>query len=180
MAPEEELAAFVEDRREHVREVIKPALDAGHVVLLDRYFYSTIAYQGTRHSSAVIEDLFASMRSEFPIPDAAFLFDVLPEVGLHRIAETRGDIPNEFERLDSLRQIREVFLSIARLCDEVQVIDGHPDVDTVFHECAHLLVDGPLREKRCAKPYGCDIFYCSYRATGECTWAAERSRLLAV
>jgi dTMP kinase len=45
---EDELHAFIEDRKEHVATTILPALAAGSVVLLDRYFYSTIAYQGAR------------------------------------------------------------------------------------------------------------------------------------
>jgi FkbM family methyltransferase len=48
MSLEDELHAFAEDRKEHVREVILPALAEGRTVLLDRYFYSTIAYQGAR------------------------------------------------------------------------------------------------------------------------------------
>ena len=43
---EEELELFIEDRRQHVREVIAPALAQGHVVLTDRYYFSTAAYQG--------------------------------------------------------------------------------------------------------------------------------------
>ena len=45
---EEELEAFINDRIEHVQSIIQPALDRGSIVVLDRYFYSTIAYQGAR------------------------------------------------------------------------------------------------------------------------------------
>ena len=44
----EELRWFVEDRREHVASLIRPALAAGRVVLTDRYYLSTVAYQGAR------------------------------------------------------------------------------------------------------------------------------------
>jgi dTMP kinase len=43
MSVEDELHAFTEDRKEHVRDLILPALTAGKAVVLDRYFYSTIA-----------------------------------------------------------------------------------------------------------------------------------------
>jgi dTMP kinase len=49
---DEELKAFINDRREHVDTLITPKLEAGHVVVLDRYFYSTIAYQGCRGANA--------------------------------------------------------------------------------------------------------------------------------
>ena len=45
---EEELRVLIEDRKEHVRDLILPALSKGKAVILDRYFYSTIAYQGSR------------------------------------------------------------------------------------------------------------------------------------
>ena len=48
LSPEEELALFHEDRRDHVEHLILPALEAGKVVILDRYFFSTMAYQGAR------------------------------------------------------------------------------------------------------------------------------------
>ena len=46
LSPEEELTLFIADRREHVAEVINPALAAGQVVITDRYYYSSVAYQG--------------------------------------------------------------------------------------------------------------------------------------
>src|SRR4051812_44926791 len=71
MNPHEELAAFVADRREHVAKVIRPALSRGEIVILDRYLYSTIAYQGPRTGHLPCE-LYAEMQ-EFPIPDITFL-----------------------------------------------------------------------------------------------------------
>ena len=47
MTLEQEIEAFVDDRKEHVQNVIAPALNDGQTVVLDRYFYSTIAYQGS-------------------------------------------------------------------------------------------------------------------------------------
>src|SRR5262245_41663250 len=48
LSPKEELRAFVEDRREHVEQEIRPALADGRVVVIDRYYFSTAAYQGAR------------------------------------------------------------------------------------------------------------------------------------
>lgn len=171
----EELRIFIEDRREHVETVIRPALNRGEIVILDRYFYSTIAYQGSRTGHHPCE-LYQDMR-EFPTPDVTFLIDVAPEIGLHRISG-RGDIPNEFERLDSLREIRRLFLELRECAPEIHTINGFPDVDSVYHEIIHRLVD-VLQAKRCVKPWGCDMLLCSYKETGECKWPVERARLLA-
>src|SRR4030042_5497767 len=48
LTPEEELDLFIKDRKENVRNNIKPALSGRKVVILDRYYYSTIAYQGAK------------------------------------------------------------------------------------------------------------------------------------
>jgi dTMP kinase len=122
---------LTEDRREHVRDVILPALARGETVLLDRYFYSTIAYQGSRSGDA--EAIAATMASEFPIPDLVYLIDVPPEVGLARIAKGRGEVPNQFEQLESLRAARDVFLNLAARHANIVRVDGTRPVEEV-HE----------------------------------------------
>src|SRR5579862_9479426 len=59
--PEEELDLFIKDRAEHVENLIAPAMKDGKIVLLDRYFYSTIAYQGSR--GANVEQVKSMMES---------------------------------------------------------------------------------------------------------------------
>ena len=88
MSLADELHTFVMDRREHVRNVVGPALAAGSVVILDRYFYSTIAYQGEAGGS--VETITADMLREFPVPDVVFLIDVPPAVGLSRVKRVAG------------------------------------------------------------------------------------------
>jgi dTMP kinase len=48
LSPAEELELFIKDRKEDIKNNIKPALESGQIVILDRYFYSTLAYQGAR------------------------------------------------------------------------------------------------------------------------------------
>src|SRR5271166_6015958 len=80
------------DRTEHVEKLIGPALDAGKIVILDRYFYSSIAYQGSR--GANVAEVKEIMESRFPIPDAVFLLDIDPILSVHRIAHSRQEEPN--------------------------------------------------------------------------------------
>ncbi|EMI18409.1 thymidylate kinase [Rhodopirellula maiorica SM1] len=126
---DEELRAFVEDRREHVSTLIQPALADGQIVIVDRYFYSTVAYQGIRGADTGV--LLDQMRAEFPIPDLTLFFDLPVSVALQRISETRGEIPNEFEQEDALTEIRKTFHQMADQCDEVQLLDCTPDRDEV-------------------------------------------------
>jgi len=106
---EEEVETFIKDRKQHVEEVILPALKAGYIVIVDRYYFSTAAYQGARgiDPNELIQknELFA------PEPDLLVLLDVDPKEGLKRI-KTRGDRANHFERTDTLTRAREIFLGI--------------------------------------------------------------------
>jgi dTMP kinase len=108
----EELALFVEQRRIHVREQIAPALARGAVVLSDRYFLSTVAYQGARGLDAA--RLLAESEAEFPLPDLAVLLILAPELGLARVAARGGTPEPAFERADYLAHVREIFDSLDR------------------------------------------------------------------
>jgi len=166
----EELQAFTEDRKEHVRELILPALREGKTVILDRYFYSTIAYQGTRGTDT--KELARQMHEIAPTPDIVFLIDVPPAVGLERIEGGRGESPNEFEQLDGLKKARDVFLSQAERDPVVVRIDGTLPIAIIHREVLTHLLEGPLKKRHCAKAYGCDDpTLCGYRLSGTCRWA---------
>lgn len=107
MSPGDELAAFVADRRQHVDEVIAPALAKGLVVLIDRYYFSTVAYQGARGLD--VTDVFAA-NAFAPEPDLLFVFDLDPSLGLQRVA-ARG-AADLFEKEDEQRRVREIFATI--------------------------------------------------------------------
>jgi dTMP kinase len=106
LTPEEELALFLKDRRENVSRNLKPALGAGRVVVLDRYYYSTIAYQGAK---GLNPERIRRLNERFaPTPDLVFLLDVPPGDGLARIAG-RPTKDALFERASYLRRVRAIF-----------------------------------------------------------------------
>ncbi len=108
LTPEEELDLFLKDRRENVEKNLKPALKRKRVVILDRYYYSTIAYQGAK---GIDEKLIRKMNEEFVVePDLVFIFDIDPQKGLERI-ENRKKKDRLFEREDYLVKVREIFRS---------------------------------------------------------------------
>jgi dTMP kinase len=112
VAPEDELALFMEQRRIHVRERIAPALARGVVVVSDRYFLSTVAYQGARGLDP--EALLAANEAEFPLPDLALLLELPTEVGLERVASRGAPAEPAFERADFLARVRAVFAALDR------------------------------------------------------------------
>jgi dTMP kinase len=127
LSPEDELQYFLNDRRQHVEELIAPSLAAGKVVILDRYYFSTMAYQGARgFDPAEIR----RQNEEFaPVPDLLLIMDLDVDSALERIG-ARGDTANEFEKRENLEHCREIFLSLKGE-GFVRVIDTRGTLDEV-------------------------------------------------
>lgn len=127
LSPEDELQYFLKDRRQHVEEKIMPALESGKVVILDRYYFSTMAYQGARGFDPIeirrINEEFA------PVPDLLIILDLDVDTAHQRIGH-RGDSTNEFEKKDSLQKCREIFLSLKNE-PFARVIDSSGSLDEV-------------------------------------------------
>ena len=139
---EEELDLFMADRREHVREVIEPALAAGKIVLTDRYYFSTAAYQGAAGQDP---DKIIQLNEAFaPVPDLVLLLVVPTEVGVHRIKTLRNETPNDFEKQSSLERVSAVFADLNR--DFIKRLDGTQPVDEV-HKGIVAYVEALLKEK---------------------------------
>ncbi|WP_417916154.1 dTMP kinase [Candidatus Electronema sp. JC] len=125
--PEEELELFIEDRKLHVKDVIRPALNAGRTVLTDRYYYSTAAYQGA--NGLDVKQIL--QRNRFaPQPDLVILLTMPPELSAERISSRGGQV-NAFEQLSYLRRVSEIFASFAEpwICriDAVQPVTSVRD-----------------------------------------------------
>lgn len=110
VARETELAWFFEDRREHMRDVVRPALDAGRVVLADRSYLSTVAYQGARGLDP--EQILADSVAEFGRPDLALLFTLPARAGLARVERRGGVAEPVFENLAFQERVAEVFAGL--------------------------------------------------------------------
>ena len=106
VTPEEELSYFINDRREDVERNILPALEAGRIVLLDRYYFSTAAYQGALGFDP--DQIRRDNEAFAPRPDLVLYFYVAPEEGMERIRQSR-DAPTSFEREDYLKKVKAIF-----------------------------------------------------------------------
>ncbi|MBN2408291.1 MAG: dTMP kinase [Candidatus Aminicenantes bacterium] len=108
LTPEEELDLFVKDRKENVRKNLRPALAAKKAVILDRYYFSTIAYQGAKGISTA---RIRSLNERFAVkPDLVFILDIGAAGGLGRIRNRkRKDLL--FERERYLARVRRIFRS---------------------------------------------------------------------
>jgi dTMP kinase len=107
LAPSQELDLFLQDRRYDVAAHIQPALAAHKLVLMDRYYFSTIAYQG---ALGIDPEMIRRLNEAFaPVPDVVFLLLISPAQAVERIRHARGRADDVFEREDYLKRVDAVF-----------------------------------------------------------------------
>jgi dTMP kinase len=104
---EEEINLFLEDRKDHVKNLILPALNDGRIIVCDRYYFSTMAYQGARGMN--IDKIRIENEAFAPIPDLMFILELDPALALRRICEKRKCQPNNFEEIDYLKKVAAIF-----------------------------------------------------------------------
>lgn len=135
MLPETEMLLYMASRSQHTGQWILPALKEGKIVISDRYYDSTIAYQGAARELdySIIETIthFATYNTD---PDLTFLMDLPVEVGMKRIKNRKLD-RLELENPDFHAKVREQYLFIAAKYNfRYIVIDGDDLVDSIHHK----------------------------------------------
>jgi dTMP kinase len=126
MTPETELLLFEASRSQLVREVIKPALDAGKCVIADRFFDSTTVYQGVARKldRKIVRQLNAFAVGDC-VPDITFLLDVDLTTTQERMKGPRRPDRMEQESVEFYEQVRDGYLELAKWQrDRVVVIKG--------------------------------------------------------
>jgi len=137
---ETEILLFTAARRDHMEKTIQPALDAGKVVICDRFADSTRMYQGISRGDLrpVVDQLHSLMIKREP--DLTFIIDMDPAKGLSR-ALSRQTADERFEGFgeDLQQKMRAGFLELAKEFPErCVVIDGDRDMNTVAQEIEKL------------------------------------------
>ncbi len=132
---EEELELFLKDREVNVKEKILPEISKGNVVIMDRYYYSNIAYQGAKGLS--IDEIKAKNERIAPKPDIVLLLDCSPEKCVERVKK-RGKT-SRFEKLDYLKKVRELFLKIASTDERVKIINAEKSEKEVFESAIKII-----------------------------------------
>ncbi|WP_297509370.1 dTMP kinase [Thermococcus sp.] len=132
---EAEALLFAADRAEHVDKLIRPALQAGKVVISDRYFYSSLAYQWARGLD--LEWLIDLNR--FAVrPDLVVLLDLPVRESMKRLRSRR--IKSEFDKIFELqKRVRENYLKLAEMFPEIKIVNALDDVETVHQQVVALV-----------------------------------------
>ncbi|MBU90433.1 dTMP kinase [Candidatus Woesearchaeota archaeon] len=100
-----------------------------NIVICDRYYYSTIAFQATQGLDG---EMLIEINKDFLKPDIAFIMDINPETALERI---KGREKEKFEKLEFMNKLREKFLELPRLLkDNIKIIDASKGINEVFED----------------------------------------------
>ena len=130
--PRTETLLFQAARAQIVEQVIKPRLGDGEIVICDRFFDSTVAYQGFGHNQDIARiNLLIDYATTGLTPDLTILLDVDPEVGQSR---KRGS--NEWNRMDAMdkdfhKRVRDGYLKMADIDARWIVVNANNGIEKV-------------------------------------------------
>lgn len=141
MMPETEVLLFEASRVQLVREVIKPALERGECIIVDRFFDSTTVYQGVARKldRKIVRQLNTFAVGDC-IPDITFLLDLDLETARSRMKGPRRPDRMEQESDEFYKRVREGYLELAKSeRDRIVLIDGSRSVDEIDNKIWKIL-----------------------------------------
>ena len=145
MDPKTELLLYIASRRQHLVEKVLPALEAGKMVIMDRFIDSSVAYQGFGRGLDIDAiDWLNEFATDGLKPDLTLYFDIEVEEGLARIAANSNREVNrlDMEGLDLHRKVRQGYLSLLeREGNRIEKIDASLPLDQVIENTQQLLFD---------------------------------------
>lgn len=138
-----EALLYAASRRQHLVETILPNVQAGKLVISDRFVMSSLAYQGMARGIG-LDPVWAinQFAIDGQMPDLTLLVDVPAEVGLERIQAAKGQ--RQYDRLDreSLafhQRVRQTYLDLAQDWADLEILDGQQSIEAVSQECYDIL-----------------------------------------
>ncbi|HEY0508564.1 MAG TPA: dTMP kinase [Blastococcus sp.] len=152
IAARSEALLYAADRAQHVHDVLRPALDAGEVVITDRFVDSSLAYQGAGRTIPLDDvRMLSRWATEGLQPDLTVLLDLPPELGLARARGRAIADRLESESLEFHRRVRQTFRALAEAQpDRYLVLDARKSPDEIAAairiRVAELLSGLPLQQ----------------------------------
>ncbi|MFC5406742.1 dTMP kinase [Cohnella soli] len=150
MDPRTEALLYASARRQHLVEVVMPAIEQGKVVICDRFVDSSLAYQG--HARGLgIQKVWEINRfaTEDCMPDLTLYLDIDPAAGLDRIAANEQREVNrlDLEGMNFHKLVREGYREVVEMFpDRIKVLDAHVEPDTL-EEVAWAILKKKLLKK---------------------------------
>lgn len=129
--PKTDALLFAADREEHAKTLILPGVEQGKIVISDRYYHSSIAYQ-----SAQGLDLrwLIELNKYFPKPDLTIIIDTFPEECVKRVEQAKPD-KVKFENVEFLSKVRKNYMNFpAVMKEKIVMINGDREIEKVFDD----------------------------------------------
>ncbi len=148
MAATTELLLYAASRAQHVSEVIKPALEAGKVVISSRFADATVVYQGYGRGLDLERiNRLNRIATDGVTPDVTFVLDLPVEIGLQRVQSSRGGLDRlEREKIEFHRRLREGYQTIAQQEPQrLKIIDAQVSPKQVYAQIQEAIQ--PLLQK---------------------------------
>lgn len=134
IAPETLQLLFTADRAEHISKKIKPALDAGKIVICDRFILSALAYNVVLVND---REWLANLNARFFHPDITFLLKVSPKLCARRTKERRLEVDLSLEE-KKLRQVWQEYERLAGTLSNIHTVDGERDDIAIVDEIMEI------------------------------------------
>tara|TARA_Y100001934_G_scaffold77953_1_gene96821 strand:+ start:258 stop:890 length:633 start_codon:yes stop_codon:yes gene_type:complete len=131
-------------RREHVKNIIKPALLKNKIIICDRYIDSTMAYQGIGQGvNSNFLNILSKEITENIVPNITFIFDIDPDISLKRAKKRDKNTNNRYENFDISfhRNIRNYFKSLINTNKRYILIDASNSIEEI-----HLKILKPIND----------------------------------
>lgn len=134
---------YAASRRQHLEEIIKPALNNGKIVLLDRYVDSSLAYQGYARNLG-IEKVYAINNYAIDgfFPDLTIYIDIDPVIGISRIKNNHRDMDRlDLEKIEFHKLVREGYLRVSEMFPErIKVVDGNRKIEDIYQDIKKIVL----------------------------------------
>ncbi|WP_457752611.1 dTMP kinase [Thermococcus sp.] len=140
---EAEALLFAADRAEHVKKLIEPSIKAGKIVISDRYFYSSLAYQWARG----LDLEWLINLNKFAIrPDLVILLDLPVKESMKRI--NGRQLKSEFDRIAELqKRVRENYLKLVEMFPEMKIVNALASIEDIHNDIVALVEHEILNKK---------------------------------
>ncbi len=126
---------FAQDRKEHLKNIISPALKEGKWVISDRYFFSSFAFGS---SDGVDLEWLIKINDNFLLPDQTFILKVRPEVCIDRINK-RGTKKTLFEKQEKLTKVWQTYAMLPKRIQNTIIVDGEKLINQVHQEIKNIM-----------------------------------------
>lgn len=133
---DQELEFFCKDRLHHIENLIQPALQAGQLVITDRYVDSTLAFQA--HTPEEANDLYQSLLPEILVPDVTLILKCPVQTGLERLKKRDGNNFSQFENGEALDRAANIYES--RYGENYEILDASGSPQNTLQQAIHALL----------------------------------------